>query len=93
MKVEDEDNLTQNKFNSSTITKVTLAGWLNGARDIMCRQAEMMAQQEEMIELLKTKSLADKAAVIRLQADLLHCKNNPLTSLQTAVETTVQTTV
>ena len=45
------------------------------------------------MELLKTEALADKAAVIGLQADLLQRKDNQLQALQTAVETTVQTTV
>lgn len=93
LKVEESDYLTHDKFNSSSINKVTLAGWLGSARDIMCQQAEMMAKQKEVIELLKTEALADKAAVIRLQADLLQCKDNQLQSLQAAVETTVQTTV
>ena len=93
LKVECEDNLTQDKFNSSSITKVTLSCWLGTARDIMCQQAELMARQKEVIELMKTEALADKAAVIRLQTDLPQCKDNQLQSLRTAVETTVQTTM
>lgn len=93
LKVEDEDELTPENFNQKSILKETLAGWLGDARGIMCRQGEIMENLKEMVRLMKTEALADKAAVIRLQADLLKCKDDQLQSLQAAVTTTVQTTV
>jgi len=45
------------------------------------------------MELMKTEALADKAAVIRLQSDLLKSKDAELQSLKTAVQETVQTSV
>ena len=46
LKVEYQDHLTHDKFNSLSITKVKLACWLGEARDTMCRQAEVMARQK-----------------------------------------------
>ena len=44
-------------------------------------------------EHLQTAALADKAKIIKLQTDLLNCKDKQLESLHSAVETTVQTTM
>lgn len=91
LKCEEEDNLTAKMF--EVPLKAVSSVWLADARDIMCRQRDMLDNMKEMIELLKTEALGDKSAVIRLQGELLECKDKQLKSLQAAVETTVQTTV
>ncbi len=93
VKVTKEQDLTSDRFNSSTITKITLAKWLDSARDIMIRQADIISQMQDAIEMQKTDSLDDKATIIKLQSDLIQSKENQLLSLQTAVQETVQTTV
>jgi hypothetical protein len=52
-----------------------------------------MNNMKEMLELLKTEALGDKRNVIKLQGELLECKDRQLKYLQTAVENTVQATV
>ena len=59
----------------------------------MTRQADLISNLQEAMELMKTEALADKAAVIRLQSDLLKSKDAELQSLKTAVQETVQTSV
>jgi len=93
LKVEGEDKLTQSVFNSSSITKSTLAQWTGEAREIMTRQTDLISNLQEVIELMKTEALADKAAVIRLQSDLLKSKDAEIQSVKTAVHETIQTTV
>ena len=90
LNVEEEGDLTPGVFNSSSITKTTLAGWTGEAREIMTRQAELISNLQEMIELLKTEALADKACVIRLQPELLKSKDAELQSVKTTVQETVQ---
>jgi hypothetical protein len=86
-----EFDLKANKF--AAPNKPVLAKWLEEASDIMCRQRDIMFNMKEMIELLKTEALGDKRNVIKLQGELLECKDRQLKSLQTAVESTVQATV
>ena len=93
LNVTEEGDLTPGVFNSSSITKTTLAGWTGEAREIMTRQAELISKLQDVIELMKTEALADKAAVIRLQSDLLKSKDAELQSVKTAVQETVQTSV
>ena len=93
VKVTRVQDLTMDKFNSSSITKLTLAKWLESARDIMCRQADVIVKMQNTIELLKTDSLEDKAAIIKLQSDLIQTKDHQLLSLQSAVKSTVETVV
>ena len=93
LNVTEEGDLTPGVFNSSSITKTTLAGWTGEAREIMTRQAELISKLQDVIELMKTEALADKAAVIRLQSDLLKSKDAELQSMKTAVQETVQTSV
>ena len=50
----------------------------------------MTCTMKEMIELLKTEALADKAAIIRLQTEQLQKKDEQLQALQTALQDTVQ---
>ena len=93
LKVEEEDKLTSSVFNSSSITKQKLAHWTGEAREIMTRQAGMISNLQEIVELMKTEALADKTAVIRLQSELLKSKDAELQSVKTAVQETVQTSV
>ena len=93
LEVEEEDNLTSDVFNSSSITKMTLAHWTGEAREIMTRQVELISNLQETIELMKTEALADKTAVIRLQSSLLASKDAELQSVKSAVQETVQTSV
>ena len=88
LKVNNEEQLTAKKFMEPT--KSVLSGWLADARDIMERQREMTCTMKEMIELLKTEALADKAAIIRLQTEQLQKKDEQLQALQTALQDTVQ---
>ena len=73
--------------------KPVLAKWLEEATEIICQQREFLCNMKEMVELLKTEALGDKRNVIKLQTELLECKDKQLQSLQTAVETTVQASV
>ena len=93
LNVELEGNLQFGAFNSSSITKKTLATWTADAREIMTRQGELIENLQEIIELMKTEALTDKAAVIRLQSDLLMSKEAELESMRTAVQETVQSSV
>ena len=93
LNVKEEDNLKHGVFNSSSITKTTLAHWTGEAREIMTRQAGLISKLQDVIELMKTEALADKAAVIRFQSDLLKSKDAELQSMKTAVQETVQTSV
>lgn len=87
----EEDDLTAEKFSGPT--KVVSSRWLAEAREIICRQRDVMVGMQEIIELLKTEALGDKGTVIRLQSELLERKDEQLKSLQTVVQTTVQDTV
>ena len=93
VKVKTEQELTMDRFNSSSITKMTLAKWLESARDIMTRQANIISQMHKTMEMQKTDALEDKAAIIKLQSVLIESKDQQLLSLQSAVQETVQTTV
>ena len=93
VKVDNEVDLKIDRFNSSSITKMTLATWLGGARDIMTRQANMIARMQKIIEQQKTESLSDKKDIIKLQSDLISSKDYQLLSIQSAVQNTVQSTV
>ena len=93
VKVRKEQELTVDRFNSSSITKMTLAKWLESASDIMTRQTDIISRMQKAIEMQKTDSLEDKAAIIKLQADLIESKDHQLRSLQSAVQETVQATV
>ena len=68
--------MTRAKF--SVQTKAVLSGWLEDGCDVMGRQRDTISKMTEMIELLKTEALADKAAVIRLQGELLERKEEEL---------------
>ena len=91
LKVEDDDQLTSEKFGGPT--KPVLARWLAEARDIMCRQRDMMETMKQIIELQKTEALGDKETVIRLQSELLERRDEQLKSLQATVEAAVTSTV
>ncbi len=93
LEVEEEFNLNHGAFNSSSISKMTLAHWTGEAREIMTRQARLISKLTEVVELMKTEALADKAAIIRLQSDLLKNKDAELQSVKIAVQDTVQTSV
>ena len=93
LKGEVEENLKGSVFNSSSITKNKLATWTGDAREIMTRQADLVGRLQNIVELMKTEALADKAAVIRLQSELLKSKDAELQSVKTAVQETVQTSV
>ena len=91
LNVEHDCEMTADKF--AVPTKAILSRWLYDARDIIRRQWDMMDNMKEMIELLKTEALADKAKVIQLQSELLIRKDEQLKTLQSTVQTTVQNTV
>ena len=93
LNVDLEENLRHHVFNSSSITKVTLAQWTGEARDIMTRQGRLISEFEEILNLMKTEALADKAAVIRLQSELLKNKESEIESMKTAVQETVNSSV
>ena len=86
-----EFDLKAKKFAGAN--KPVLTQWLEEATEIICEQREFMNSMKEMIELLKTEALGDKRSVIKLQGELMECKDRQLKSLQTAVENTVQATV
>ena len=91
LKVDSKCGMTRGKF--AVQNKSVLSDWLEDACDVMKRQSGMMSKMQEMIELLKTEALADKAAVIRLQSEVIRSKEEQLKSLRAAVQTTVQDTV
>ncbi len=93
VKVTKEQELTVNRFNSSSINKMTLSKWLESASEIMTRQADIISRMQKAIEAQKTDALEDKAAIIKLQSDLIESKDNQLLSLQTTLQKTVQATV
>jgi hypothetical protein len=98
LKCVDQDHLSAKLFNGQT--KEVLTRWIADARDIMCRQAEVMGSLKDIIGALKTEALGDKGRVIKLQDgliklqdQLLERKEEQLQSLQSAVQTTVQDAV
>ncbi len=91
LKVASEQQLSTDKFQSTT--KPVLSRWLDKANRIMCEQRDVMEKMKETIEQMKTESLADKAAIVRLQANLLENKDEQIKSLQSTVQSTVQATV
>ena len=91
LNVASDFELKAHKF--AVPTKSVLSHWLEDAAEIMGRQRTMIDKIEEMVNLLKTEALGDKAAIIRLQSKLLERNEEQLKSLQTAVQTTVQDTV
>ena len=91
LRVEDEYQLTEQKFMSST--KPVLCSWLAEARDVMARQREMMDNMKEVIELMKIEALSDKEKVISVQDRLLKCQEEQLSSMRTTVVTSVQSAV
>ena len=50
----------------------------------MTRQSGLVSNLQEVIELMKTEALADKAAIIRLQSELLKSKDVELQTVKTA---------
>ncbi len=91
LKCDDQEKLTAELF--SRLTKPVLSRWLAEARDIMCRQRDTMEEMKDIIGVMKTEALGDKARVIKLQEVLLERKEEQLASLQTAVRTSVQDSV
>ena len=91
LKCVDEEDLTADLFVQPT--KSVLSTWLEGARDIMCRQQQLLQSYTDLVSTLKTDAISDKSKVIELQSKLLECKQEQLESLQTAVQTTVQDSV
>ena len=71
------------------LTKSVMSGGLSKGARTMTKQEKMMVKLKEQVKLLKT----DKNSVIGLQKKLLENKDKQLQSLQSAVETTVKTTV
>ncbi len=91
LKCEEEDNLSKELF--SRPNKSVLSQWLAEAREVMCRQREMMESMKQVIGTMKTEARADKATVIKLQGEMLERKEEQLASLQTAVRNSVQDSV
>ena len=91
LKCRFESEMTSERF--MVLTKSVLSNWLATAAGTMMKQANMMMELKEHVELLKTEALADKNTVIELQNKLLESKDKQLQSLQSKVETTVQNTV
>ena len=91
LKCEDEDDLTADLF--ARPNKSVMSRWLEGARDIMCRQQQMLENFKDLVSTMKTEAIGDKSKVIKLQEKLLECKEEQLASLQTAVRATVQDSV
>ena len=61
LKVVHRVNITRDKF--AVQNKSVLSGLLEDACDVVDRQSGIISKMQEMIELLKTEALADKAAV------------------------------
>ena len=91
LKVQQAYQLTSAKF--TVPSKAVLSNWLENAAEIMKRQAKVMSDMTDIIELMKTEALADKDKVIRMQSDLLDHKDEQLKALQIAVQTTVHDSV
>ena len=91
LKCTDEDDLTAELF--ARPNKSVMCHWLEGARDIMCRQQQMLENFKDLVSTMKTEAIGDKSNVIKLQGKLLECKEEQLASLQTAVRATVQDSV
>ena len=91
LKVGEDYELKANKF--AVPSKSVLSRWLEDAGEIMVRQRDMMENMKEMIELLKTEALADKATIVWLQSEMLERKEEQLKSIQATVQTAVQDTV
>jgi len=89
LKCEDEDDLTADLF--ARPNKSVMSRWLEGARDIMCRQQQMLENFKDLVSTMKTEAIGDKTKVIKLQGKLLDCKEEQLAAVKTTVQDTVQT--
>ncbi len=72
LKCADEDDLTADLF--ARPNKSVLSRWLEGARDIMCRQQQLLEKYKYLVNTMKTEAIGDKPKVIKLQSKLLGCK-------------------
>ena len=91
VRVQDASELSKERFMSQT--KGVMSEWLEDAASVISTNENMILQLLAVVEHLQIDSLADKAKIIKLQSELLECKDQQLQSVQTAVETTVQTTM
>ena len=81
---------------SKNCTKAVLAGWLEKSCVLLLEQFQTINQMTVIWDFMKTESVGDKAKIIKLQDQLLESKEKQLQSLQglqSAVETTVQSTM
>jgi len=69
LKCEDEDDLTADIF--ARPNKSVMSRWLEGARDIMCRQQQMLENFKDLVSTMKTLTSSTAVQQILTRASLL----------------------
>ena len=82
-----------NKYKKQNVTKDMLASFLATACKLLDDQARMIDNFRELRSLEQPEIISSQRSVIKLQAELLQCKEDQLKSLKTTVQTTVHETV
>ena len=91
LRVQQRSEMTKERF--MTQTKGVLSDWLEFASTRINNNEDLILKLIAVVDHLQTDSLADKAKIIKLQSEIIECKDRQLQSVQSAMETAVQTTM
>ena len=90
----EQDKLTiAGAYNKQAVTKDKLISSLASAFKHLDKYQRMLANFKELRALEQSEITCSQRSVIKLQAELLNCKDEQLKSLQSTVQTTVKETV
>ena len=89
-KCQDIEEISDEQFNKSGITKLKLAELLGRVVSLVDKQRVMVRDLRTANDLLKTDLLESKSTVLKIQSDQLKCNYEQFRSLQTSVKSTVQ---
>ena len=92
-KCQDIEEISDEQFNKSGITKLKLAELLGRVVSLVDKQRVMVRDLRTANDLLKTDLLESKSTVLKIQSEQLKCNSEQFRSLQTSVKSTVQNTM
>ncbi len=90
---KEDELLNPAMFNKSSVKKEQLVKWLASIAGILISQKELVKGLRDDVSMLKTELIESQNTVIKIQGELLDCKNDQLSSVQATVQSTVQDTV
>ncbi len=93
LKCNESELQIENKFKKHTVTKDMLASFLATACKLLEDQERMIENFQELRSLEQPEIISSQRSVIKLQAELLQCKEDKLKSLEKTVQSTVQESV